>query len=224
MGNVIVSLLPLFVGAAVVPIWIIMVLFLLRGEGGLRKGAAFALGGLALRVVQGVFFGYVFGTAEEANPDSGHAIIVATLLLIVGILMLITAFRTWHKEEDPDAPPPRWMAAISGLSALKAFGMGALLVAIAAKQWVFTLSAIGTIGDAGLGQATNVILFLFYALAAQSLVIAPVLFYAAAPARAAKSLDAASTWLERYNRLIVTAISLIFGLFFVWKGITGLLG
>ena len=111
---------------------------------------------------------------QEANPDSGQAIIVSTLLLIVGILMLITAFRTWRKEDDPDAPPPKWMAAISGLSALKAFGMGALLVAIAAKQWVFTLSAIGTIGDAGLGQATNVILFLFYAIAAQSLVLAPV--------------------------------------------------
>jgi hypothetical protein len=84
-----------------------------------------------------------------------------------------------------------------------------LLVVIAAKLCVFTLSAIGTIGDAGLGQATNVIVFLFYV---------------AAPARAAKSLDAASTWLERYHRLIVTAISLSFGLFFLWKGITGLLG
>lgn len=57
------SLLPLIIGAAVVPIWIIVVLFLLRGEGGLLKGAAFAAGGLSVRVVQGIFFGYVFGAA-----------------------------------------------------------------------------------------------------------------------------------------------------------------
>ena len=139
------------------------------------------MGGLTVRVVQGIVFGYVFGGAQDANPNSSQGIIVATLLLIVGILMLITAFRAWHKEEDPDAPPPKWMAAISGLSALKAFGMGALLVAIAAKQWVFTLSAIGTIGDAGLAQAADAVLFLFCAIAAQSLVLAPVLFYAAAP-------------------------------------------
>lgn len=224
MGNVIVSLVPLIVGAAVVPIWIIMVLFLLRSEGGLRKGAAFAVGGLTVRVVQGIFFGYIFGAAGEANPDGGQALIVATLLLIVGILMLITAFKAWHKEDDPDAPPPKWMAAISGLGALKAFGIGALLVIIAAKQWVFTLSAIGTIGHAGQVQAANIVLFLFYALAAQSLVLAPVLFYAVAPARAAKSLDVAAKWLERYNRSIVITISLIFGLFFLWKGISGLLG
>jgi len=62
---------------------------------------------------------------------------------VIGILLLITAVKQWRKEDDPDAPPPKWMATISGLSTAKALGMGALLVAIAAKQWVFTLSAIG---------------------------------------------------------------------------------
>ena len=224
MGTVIVSLLPLIVGAAVVPIWIIMVLFLLRSEGGLLKAAAFAAGAIIMRLAQGMLFGYVFGKSAEASGDSGSSVIVSTLLLVVGILMLIAAFKQWRKEDDPDAPPPKWIAAISGLSAVKAFGMGALLVVIAAKQWVFTLSTIGIIGQAQLSQAENVITFLFYVLAASSLVLAPIVVYAVAPTQSAKTLGAAQGWLERHNRVIVIVISLIFGLWFLWKGIAGLIG
>jgi len=224
MGSVIVQMLPLIVGAAVVPIWIIMVLFLLRSEGGLLKAAAFAAGAILVRLAQGILFGYVFGKSAEASGESGSSVIVSTLLLVIGILMLIAAFKQWRKEDDPDAPPPKWIAAVSGLSAAKAFGMGALLVAIAAKQWVFTLSALGIIGQAQLSQAENVMGFLFYLLAASSLVLTPIVVYAVAPTQSAKTLDAAQGWLERHNRAIVIAISLIFGLLFLWKGIAGLIG
>jgi hypothetical protein len=224
MGNAIVSLLPLIVGAAVVPLWIIMALFLLRSEGGLLKAVAFAAGAIIVRLVEGILFGYVFGKSAEANGASGSSLIVSTLLLVVGILMLITAFKQWRKHDDPDAPPPKWMATISGLSTVKALGMGALLLVIAAKQWVFTLSAIGIIGQAQMSQADNVIAFLFYVLAASSLVLAPIIVYAVAPARSARTLDAAQSWLGRHNRAIVIAISLIFGLLFLWKGIAGLTG
>jgi hypothetical protein len=111
-----------------------------------------------------------------------------------------------------------------GFSAAKAFGMGALLVAIAAKQWVFTLTAITMIGEAQLSQAGNVIAFLFYVLAAQSLMLTPIVVYAVAPTQSAKGLEAAQNWLERYNRQIVIAISTIFGVLFLWKGISGLIG
>ena len=95
--------------------------------------------------------------------------------------MLISAVKKWRKEEDPDAPPPKWMAILSGLSALQAFGMGALLMALSIKQWVFTLSAIAVIEQAQLSQAGNVLVYLFFVLAAQSLVLAPILVSAVAP-------------------------------------------
>ena len=116
------------------------------------------------------------------------------------------------------------MASISGLSAVKAFGMGALLVAIAAKQWVFTLSAIGMIGDAQMSRTENVLAFLFYVLAAQVLVLAPIVVSVLAPTRSAKTLDAARSWLERHNRTIVIMVSLVFGALFLYKGISGLIG
>jgi hypothetical protein len=224
MGAVIVSLLPLIVGAALLPGWIILALFLLRGEGGVRKALAFAAGAMTVRLVQGILFGYIFGAAADAYGESGSNLITSTLLLVVGIAMLISAVIKWRKEEDPDAPPPKWMAVLGGLSALQASGIGALLMALSIKQWVFTLSAIAIIEQARLSHFGNVLVYLFFAVAAQSLVLAPVLVSAVAPTQAARMLDAMQGWLERNSRVIVTAVLLIFGVWLLWKGIAGLIG
>ena len=223
MDRLLVDLLPLIIGAAVLPVWIIMALFLLRSEGGILKATAFAGGAMTTRLLQGILFGYVFGAADEANGDSGANLITSTLLVVLGILLLISAVRKWRKEEDPDAPPPKWMATLSGLSSLKAFGMGALLMALAVKQWVFTLSAIAVIEEAQLGQTANVLAYLFFVVAAQSLVLAPIIVYAVAPTQGARGLDAMQGWLERNDRVIVIAVSLIFGAWFLWKGLAGLI-
>lgn len=223
MGAVFVELLPLIVGAAVLPVWIVMTLFLLRSERGVWKASAFVAGATAVRLVQGAMFGFVF---ERAGDDGGGetSIIAATLLLVAGIAMLITAVKKWRKEEDPDAPPPKWMAALQGLSVAKALGIGALLMALALKQWVFTLSAIAIIENAGVGLGPSVAAFVLFVVGAQLLVAAPIVAYAIAPAATGKVLDTAQGWLTRYERVILTSVSFVFGLWFLWKGITGLLG
>ena len=144
------------------------------------------------------------------------------MLLVIGILLLITAAKQWRKEDDPDAPPPKWMATLSGLSAAGAFGAGALLVAIAAKQWVFTLSAIGIISDAQLDQTGGVLAFLLYVLGAELLILAPIVVSWLAPARSAPALARAQGWLECHNRTIVIVVSLVFGTLFLYNGVTGL--
>ena len=223
-GSVLVDLLPLVIGAAVVPIPIIIVLLLLSNQGGLLKGAAFIGGAIVLRLAQGIVFGYIFTSDPAATSETGGNLIISTLLLVMGILMLITAFKKWDKEEDPDAPPPGWIATLGSLTFLKAFGMGAALVAIAAKQWVFTLSAIGVIGKAQLTPPASIGLFLFFVLAAQALALIAVIAYAVAPRPAGRVIARACEWLERNDRLILIAFSLIFGLFFLFKGIAGLAG
>ena len=97
-------------------------------------------------------------------------------------------------------------------------------MAVAVKQWVFTLSAIGVIGEAELGRGASIGLYLVYASAAQALVLLPILAHAAPPRRAAGPLKSAETWLERHNRAIVITVSLIFGAWFSYKGATGLIG
>jgi len=221
MGAALIELLPLIVAAAVLPVWIIMTLFLLRGQGGLAKASAFVAGAVGVRLLQGILFGFVFGS-DEAGDRAGT--VKATLLLVVGILMLIAAYKKWRKEEDPDGPPPKWMSTLGGLSPLKALGAGALLMTVAVKQWVFTLSALAIIDAGQVALVEGVLLYLLFVMGAASLMVAPILVAALAPAQAEKLLNRAQGFLERHNRVITIAVSLVFGVWFVWKGITGLIG
>ena len=223
-GSVLVDLLPLMIGAAIAPVAIIIVLLLLSNQGGLLKGAAFVGGAIVLRLAQGIVFGYIFTSDPAATSETGGNLIISTLLLVMGILMLITAFKKWDKEEDPDAPPPGWIATLGSLTFLKAFGMGAALVALSSKHWVFTLSAIGVIETAKLAPSASIGLFLAYVLAAQAFGLIAVIAVAVVPRSAGTAVAHARKWLERHNRPVLIAFSLIFGLFFLFKGITGLLG
>jgi hypothetical protein len=224
MSDVLLELLPVAVGAAVVPLNPIIVLLLLQTAGGLGKAVAFVAGDVTARLAQGVLFGLILGAQQAAYGEEGQGLITSTLLLILGLLLLIAAFRKWRKEEDPDEPPPKWMAGIGNLTGLRAFGAGALYVAIAAKQWVFTLTAISIISEASLGQSMSVGLYLIFVLLTKTLVLLPIVFFALAPGRAAQPLQAAQGWLDRHKRVIAIAVSLIFGLWFLYQGITGLAG
>ncbi len=224
IGSVFVELLPLMIGAAVVPVPIMIVLLLLSNRGGLAKGIAFVGGAILVRLAQGIAFGWIFASDPAATTEAGGNLIVSTLLIVIGVLMLINAFKKWTKEADPDEPPPKWIAALGGLSALKVFGMGLAVVLLSGKQWVFTLGAIGVLEKAHLGPPTSAGLFLCYVLVAQAVGLVAVIASALSPQRAGGAIVAARAWLERNNRPIFTVVYLVFGLFFLYKGITGLTG
>ncbi len=223
MSDVLTELLPVMVGAAVVPLYPIIVLMLLQSPRGLGKTIAFVSGGVMIRLAQGILFGLVLGSAMGNSSEEEQGLITSVFLLVMGILLLVAAFKKWRKEADPDDPPSHWITDLNKLSGLRALSAGAVFVTIAIKQWVFTLSAIGIIAAAGLGPPSGVTLYLFYILITQILVLPLILFFALAPERAAKPLQTAQGWLERHNRVIVMTVSLIFGLWFAYKGITGLI-
>ena len=117
MSALLLSLLPLIIGCAVGgPAWIIMTLILLRSKAGVIKATAFAAGATTVRVLQYILFGYVFGEAVSKSSESAFDFVTSTLLLVAGVFLLITALKTWFKEYDPDAPPPKWMSALGGVS------------------------------------------------------------------------------------------------------------
>ncbi len=221
--EIIVNLLPLAIAAALVPLHTFMTLLLLKGEGGVVKASAFVGGLLTVRAAQGILFGLIVGAAGEAGGKGRVAIISSTLLVVLGILLLIAAYKTWRKEDDPDEPP-KWMSSITNVDVPKAFGVGMLLMLIAAKQWVLTLSVISTIREAQPGQPAGILLYVLYMLLAQSLVLVVVGAAVFAPQKAGGFINRLYGLLERNSRTITIALSLIFGVWFVWRGINGLLG
>jgi hypothetical protein len=224
MLTVIASLLSLIVGASIgCPAWLIVVLILLRGKQGVAKATAFAAGVIAVRTLQFVLFGRLFGTIASANGEDVFDLIPSTLLLVAGLVLVVTAVRTWWcKEEDSDAPPPRWMTLLGSMSTPAAFGMAVALMFVGLKQWVFTLSAIAVIDDAYLSKLHTMLAYGFFIVAAQTLMLAPIISSIVAPAYSARMVEIVLRWLERKSRLITIVVSLAFGAWFLSKGVTSL--
>jgi hypothetical protein len=222
MGELWASLIPLAMASALVPVLLIITIVLLRGDGGVRTAAAFVGGMTAVRLAQAVLFGYVLTTADAADEPSGRGAIASAILLALGILLYVTALREYVADEDPDAPPPKWLAMTERMSAAKAFALGAGVIVVSAKSWVFTLSAIAAIQEARVGRNASVLAFLLFVFAAQSLMLAAVLLAWLLPTRANAVLGAVSAWLEDNNRKIVIVIGVVFGTWFVLRGLAGL--
>lgn len=221
MGVIIASLLPYIIGSALVPIQNIVNILLLKSpQQGLLKSTAYVAGMTTLRLLQGLIFGLIIFDQESGG---GKSPVAMTFQLMLGVLLLITAYKKWRNEEDPDAPPPKWLTTIDSVSPFKAFWFGFGMVALSGKAWVFTLGAISSIAEKELGQASAVWAFILFVLLAQSLMLLSILFRVILPGKAMVFLEQASAWVTRNNRMILLVISLIFGLLFLFQGASGLL-
>src|SRR5262245_56685923 len=95
MTGVILSLLPDAIGAALGgPAWIIMALILLHSEHGVVKASAFTAGAITVLLLQFGLFSRVFGAIVAAEGEDVFDLIPATLLLLAGILLIVTAVRS----------------------------------------------------------------------------------------------------------------------------------
>jgi Sap, sulfolipid-1-addressing protein len=217
------TLTPLILGSALVPIQIIITIMLLRSSAGRLTAVAWVAGMTVVRLVQGGLFGLVLSNKSgDADSAGGSSTTVSVLLLVIAALLLVTGIRQLLAEEDPDAPPPKWLTMMETIRPGKAFLLGAGLLLIGAKFWVFTLSALSAIGDADLGRSQAIVMFLLFVVLAESvhLVILAVAF--AAPDASKAVLDRASAWLTRHNRMIVIVLSFVFGTWFLVKALSGL--
>ena len=170
MGGLWTSLLPLIIGSALVPIQIVITPMLLRG--GRASAVAWVAGMTVVRLGQGILFGLLLGgpgTGGGATGSTGAGTGVSLLLLVLAIVFYVTAAKQVVAQPDEDAPPPRWMAMIDSVTPVKAFGLGAGLVLVGVKFWVFTLGAIAAIGDAALGSGGAIATYLLFVVLAESI-------------------------------------------------------
>jgi len=225
MASLLTSLLPYIIGSAMVPLQIIIGLLLLKSpQQGLLKAIAYVLGMTITRLFQGSIFGWILSESSTlAEETSGKNPVIATLLLVLGILLLITAYKKWRGEVDPDEPSPKILNKIDELTPLMALGIGLTLPLVAAKLWVFTLSALTAIAAAPLDRQSSILAYLLFILLAESLLLLPIVARILFPKRSKSLLTNLSNWLTKNSRSITIWVSLIFGVFFLQSGIRGLL-
>jgi hypothetical protein len=216
------SLIPLILGGVLEPIEIAITIMLLSTPSHLRAAVAWIAGHCGTRLLQGLVFGTILHWgARSADSHRSHHWIVSTVLLVVAVLFLVTAARELFTADDPNAPPPKWMTMLTSATPTKAFFIGAGVVTVSVKAWVFTLAAIGVIGNAGMGRVANIgsyVAFVLLAVSANLLIIGMAAFF---PTRSRAVLDRILRWLQDNDRPIVIVVGLVFG---IWFGIKALRG
>lgn len=218
-----ISLLPFILANLIDPFQIIIIVLLLSQEKqGPLKAIAFGGGMTLARLVQGLLFEFIVtgGSGDPGDSAEGAVWVKSTLLLILGILLLVSVFRKWNKGPDPDAPPPKWLAALENTSWASTFLLGVGIVFISPKLWVFTLGALSAINAEQLAIPDAINAFLWYVLLAQSTLIILILIRLFFPKRTARMLESFGAWLKQYNDQIAIVVSLIFGLLFLYQGVT----
>jgi hypothetical protein len=216
------TLVPLAIGTALVPVPLVLTVLLLGAPDGRGRVAALALvaGMMTVRLVQGLLFGVLFAGVVAVGGSRGP--VVYGGLVVLALVFLVSGARKALGAPDEDAPPPRWLATLDGIRPARAFGLGSLLLAIGVKHWVFTLGAIAAIGEAGMGAATSAGTFVVFVLIAHGLQLALLVAAFVAPARADVVLARVSAALDRHGRSLLAGVSLVFGAWFLLKGLAGL--
>ncbi len=208
--------------AAIAPVMFGVIVVILSTESGLAKALAF----LSARFVGYAIWGVVFLMIGGAigGSDAGPSQIALIIKTVLGVLLLVLAAKTFFSDEDPDAPPPKWMSALDNASALALFGIGLLLTAIQVRFVILMLVGVSAIDEAGLGSTGVIVAMLVLILAATWIQILPVLLYLVMGSRAESILDSMNSWLSANASLVNSVVLLLFGAILLWDGLTGLGG
>lgn len=217
--NLLGQIIPIGLLLALGPTRIMSTILLLTSARPMRNALAF-LGGVAgLYLVVGaitlVFFGRVL-----SDLNSG-TVIIDVILVVAGVILLVLAARSFFIAPDPDAPPPRWMQRVTTISTGQAFLFG-IILAFSIRYLLIFLSGVALIYEAGVSPSQGTIALLVLITLTLLWPILLVSLYVANAARARVQLSALMEWLTQHNRVIMTALFLVLGIIFLFKGWQGL--
>jgi hypothetical protein len=156
MISIFLQFIPLAL-AAISPGFFLVAILLLGTTNGLRKVIAFTLGKYVAYVGWGVVLLIVSDLIANAG-GIGMPTIPAALKLILGVLLLVLAGRSLIGEDDPDAPPPKWMATLEkpGVGAL--FGIGVLLSVVQIRFVLLMMAGVTMMMTAELSSVQTIVL------------------------------------------------------------------
>ena len=225
MGTVIGDILPLAIGVALSPIPIIAVILMLFSKNARSTSLGFLVGwflGLTVVATAVVFIADPAqqATGGEASPMS------AIIRILLGVLLLIAAYRNWKKRPKPgeQVEMPKWMSSIDSMTAGRALGLGALLSGVNPKNLALTLAAGVAIAAAGLTTSQTIISLIIFILLACVSVAAPVIVFLVMGDKAGPMLNGWKAWLTQNNATVMMILLLVFGVVTLSKGLGGLIG
>jgi hypothetical protein len=223
MGQAIGEILPLALGVAISPVPIIAVILMLLSPRAGASSTAFLVGwvlGVAV-VVTVVTLVVNPATSDDTSKPS---VTVSVIKLVLGLAAIALGVKEWRGRPAPgeSAKLPSWMAAIDGMTPLRALGLAALLAGVNPKNLTLCLAGGVSIGGAGLTTAETVLTLVVFVVIASSTVAVPVLGYLLARDRMAAPLGRLRDWLTANNAAVMSVLLVVIGTAIVGKGLGGL--
>ena len=221
MIELILSLIPLAVAAALQPPQVIALVILLQTNQGMANGLAYFFGMIIFRLLLGGTFWVLISNIEETVEAGGgnFSLLVGTFILVLGILMLVHALRQGFSAHGEDEAAASWLSKLDDVSPLRAGLVGIAFLALDPKDWLVDISVINLIADADLLGPVSMLAFLIYILMAQSLLLIPLILSLFIPKRTQSDLTYLTAWMKRKERTIEIVFALIFGLLFLCIGL-----
>jgi len=219
-----IDLLPLVVAMAIVPGRFLVLILLFHTKQAVANSLAFVAGMASTMLIEGLAFALIFNLTGTFAVEGSAAppAIIAILYVVMGVLMLVVAAKQIFQKEDEDKAPPKWLAEIDSFTIGKSYKLGLGWLFISPKQWIFTLTAVAIIFAADLDPLTSLFNYLLFILIVLSLFFLLVLIYVVFGDRSQKFLDRLFKWLKEHANTIVLVVLIVFGLYFLLKGISGL--
>jgi hypothetical protein len=210
------GLIVLAIGGSVAPPLLLLTIMFLGSKRPLLNAGALALGYFATCAVIGISGLTFFGGAESTVSTIGR-VTSAT----VGALLIVLGIRSLLDSPEPGASPPRWMKSINSMSPPRAFGFGMALFPLQVKNLAIFVACLNLIIASGLSPRGSIVALMLVLVVFATPVLALIGLYSAVPQRASTMLGSMQTWMGNNNRAITVVICLVFGAFFLARGLLG---
>lgn len=220
MGSVIGEFLPLAVGIAVSPAAIIAAILMLLSKRATSTSIGFLLGWLIGIILATSIFTALAGMLQTGGEPSTLS---SWIKIVLGVLLFLVGARQWRARKEPH-DPPKWMAAIEGLTFAKSLGLAILLAAVNPKNLIMAAAAGVIIGSAGLSVGSEIASIAVFTAISASTVAVPVVGYLVAKQKMRGPLDGLKLWLQTNNAAVMGMLILVVGTVLIGKGISGLTG
>jgi Sap, sulfolipid-1-addressing protein len=223
MGQAIGASLPLAVGVALSPIPIIAVVLMLTSRRAKINGPAFVRGWLiGLGIVGAVVL--ALAGAGSASKSGSPAAWVSWVKIALGVLLLLVAFRQFHRRPRGDQEPqmPKWMATIDKTTPVAAAGLAAVLSGANPKNLLLAVGGAAAIAGTGISGGQQAVAYAVFAVIGTLGVGIPVGIYFAMGERSERLLAGLKDWMSAHNAVIMAVLCLVIAAKLIGDGISGL--
>ncbi len=201
---------------ALSPIAVVSFILVLAAAGGVRNGAGYLVGWFASFLVV-IIVTVDFTGGEPVRASTVPQTVGSVVLIVVGLGMLVTAWR-WSLRPAREAPKsPTWMARLDHIGPLGSAAAGALL-----QPWPMIAAGVVIISRAQLNSGLAVVGLVAFCLIGSASLLTMEGYAIFAPDRAGAKLAQVRSWVEGNRRQIMFIGAGVVGAALCAKGVYAL--